>query len=124
MKRTNQHKKTTNDFDVEYNSPTHSLNEYVGIYENQPFGTATITCRDGRLWLKFYTREHELEHIRFNVFKAKYREDMSFLKKMEYRNYCVKFCLNYNGDIDRLTMPLDSQVDEFVFIKSRASETF
>ena len=43
---------------------------------------------------------------------------MSFLEKLEYRKLLVKFCLNFNGDIDRLTIPLDSQVDEFVFIKS------
>ena len=115
---TNREKKETKESDIENSSPTHSLKEFAGKYENQPFGTATITCRNGKLWLKFYTREYELEHMRFNVFKAKYREDMSFLEKLEYRKLLVKFCLNFNGDIDRLTIPLDSQVDEFVFIKS------
>ena len=106
----------------ECRAPTHSLEEFAGTYENQPFGTARITSRNGKLWLEFYTREYELEHLRFNVFKAKYREDMSFPEKLEYRKILVKFCMNFNGDINRLTMPLDSQVDEFVFMKSLAAE--
>ena len=117
-----QEKKETKESDIENSSPTHSLKEFTGMYENQPFGTATITCRNDTLWLKFYTREYELEHVRFNAFKAKYREDMSFLEKLEYRKLLVKFCLNFNGDIDRLTMPLDNQVDEFVFIKNMVLE--
>jgi len=102
----------------EISTPTHSLDNFAGVYENQPFGTATVTCRDGKLWLTFYTREYELEHVRYNVFKAKYRQDMSFLQRLEYRSLLVQFCLNVNGSIDRLKMPLDNQVDTFEFVRT------
>lgn len=103
---------------IDTHPPTHSLKEFSGTYENEPFGTVEIIFRDGRLWLKFYTREYELEHVRFNVFKAKYREDMSFLQRLEYRSLLVQFCLNVNGRIDRLTIPLDNQVNAFEFIRT------
>jgi len=119
---TGKKEKETKESVSESSAPTHSLEEFTGTYENQPFGTARVTIRNGKLWLEFYNREYELEHLRFDVFKAKYREDMSFPEKLEYRKILVKFCMNFNGDINRLTMPLDSQVDEFVFIRSLVAE--
>ena len=103
---------------IDTHPPTHSLKEFTGTYENEPFGTAEIIVRDGTLWLKFYTREYELEHVRYNVFKATYRQDMSFLQRLEYRSLLVQFCLDVNGNIGRLTIPLDDQVDAFEFVRT------
>lgn len=79
-------------------SPTHSLQSYVGRYQNDLYDTARITLDDGKLMLTIFDDENltaELEHWHHNTFRVNWNNPAQ-------REEFLQFHMDYEGSIDRL----------------------
>jgi len=79
-------------------SPTHSLQSYVGRYQNDLYDTARITLEGGQLMLKIFDDENltaELEHWHHNTFRVNWTNPAM-------REEFMQFHMDYEGSIDRL----------------------
>jgi uncharacterized protein DUF3471/beta-lactamase family protein len=100
-----EHKKGT--------KPAHALDEYTGDYEHPAYGTVTVS-RDGaaNLEVRFHGIPMKLEHWHYETFRANPTDPALAEEKL-----FVLFRTNTKGDVDSLTMPLESQVADIVFTK-------
>lgn len=51
--------------------PSHALADYVGLYDDPAYGTATIALVDGHLKLMWSSFEVELDHFHFDTFRSR-----------------------------------------------------
>jgi len=100
---------------VEGTSPSHPLPDYVGNYEHPGYGTISVSTNDDVLNGKFNSFEFVLEHFHYDVFQT--TEDFDYGKTK------FTFQTNEKGDIDQVSVPLESSVDPINF-KRKAAEKF
>lgn len=79
--------------------PSRSLEAYAGLYEDDFYGEASVTLRDGRLYLSFVGFEGALEHWHFDSFTVAL--DDPYLRT--YRSV-VRFDLDDFGKPSQLTL--------------------
>ncbi len=96
---------------IEGTSPSHALEDYVGIYEHPAYGTLKIELEGDHLGVTFSSFSSPLEHFHYDVFEVP--EDpldpASGTKLM--------FLYNKNGVIDRVAVPFEPNVDDIVFTR-------
>ncbi len=93
--------------------PAHALDEYAGDYEHPAYGTLSVV-RDGSANLKasIHGIPMRLEHWHYETYRAVF-EDPAFADEKMF----VLFRTNPKGDVDALTMPLETQTADIVFEK-------
>ena len=89
-------------------TPSHSLEEYTGIYENPGYGSVKIEIKDNSLKLTHSNIEYTLTHKCYDVFT---------MTMMEY--YLITLTFNYdsNGNIKSVSIPFEQTVKDILFIK-------
>lgn len=94
---------------VEGTSPTHALADYAGRYEHPAYGALIIEAGDPSLAYRFYGFDGDLEHWHYDLFQAAEEEGNPLSEAKLVFGYDKK------GDIDRLLVSLDPNVDDIVF---------
>ena len=95
--------------------PSHPLVDYAGHYRHPAYGEIIIGKEGERLNIKFRERTVPMEHYHYDTFRISEEDPDHLLVYFEVKN--VTFLLDKNGDIDRLTLPLQAGVDDIVFQK-------
>lgn len=95
--------------------PSHSLVDYAGHYRHPAYGEIIIGKEGERLNIEFRERTVPVEHYHYDTFRISDEDPNHLLVHYEVKN--VTFLLNKNGDVDRLTLPLQTGVDDIVFEK-------
>lgn len=98
----------SDDLRVEGTKPSHKLKNYAGQYEHPGYGIVTIDYRDKKLYAEINRMESRLEHWHYDVFRA--TDEM-------YEDTKIQFLTNVKGDIDRLGVALETELDDIIFEK-------
>jgi CubicO group peptidase (beta-lactamase class C family) len=101
---------------VKGTQPSHDLKDYAGEYENAAYGVIPIEFANNELTGKFNSFDFKLEHWHYDLFKGIDQE-----ASMANDDFMITFLTNANGDVNRLTIPLEPAVAQIVF-KRKASE--
>lgn len=99
--------------------PSHSLEQYVGVYEHPGYGKLSVELVDGNLEVHYNDLVFVLDHWHYDVFNiGKERQEILIPHeglKFTFHND------NLNGEVGELSVPFESAVDDIVFRK-RSSE--
>jgi CubicO group peptidase (beta-lactamase class C family) len=91
--------------------PSHDLAEYAGEYEHPGYGVMKVGLENGELSAKFNGFTGSLKHFHYDVFEVA-QADMNPLSKSK-----IQFHSNVQGDVDRLTAPVETNVKEISFAR-------
>ena len=93
--------------------PAHPLEDYVADYEHPAYGAISIV-RDGADGLKatFHAIPMRLDHWHYETFRT-LPEDPALSEQKLF----LLFHANAKGDVDRLSLPLEPQASEIVFLR-------
>lgn len=94
--------------------PSHDLDDYVGEYENEAYGVIKIEEVRDRLKARYNGLETPLEHFHYDIFSTTGPPE-------ELKGMKLLFQTGMNGDVDRVAVRLEPQVDEIIF--KRRGET-
>ncbi len=94
---------------------SHSLVDYAGHYSHPAYGKIIIGKEGRRLNIKFRGKTAPMDHYQYDTFRVSDEDPDHLLVYNDVRN--VTFLMDKNGDIDRLSLPLQAGVDEIVFKK-------
>jgi dihydroorotase/N-acyl-D-amino-acid deacylase len=97
-------------------SPTHALAEYAGTFAHPAYGSVSIRAGRPGLELAWANGSARLNHHHYDVFETDVDEDGADDNPVP--RIRVAFLYNPQGNIDRLTMPLEPRVAEIVFQRS------
>jgi CubicO group peptidase (beta-lactamase class C family) len=101
---------------VKTSQPSLPLNRYAGTYENEVYGTATVTDEDDKLVVRLDaspTYVGDLEHWHFDTFLSRWRDPVAG------RTF-VSFTLNDRGEAAEMKLKVANFIDfeEYVFKRS------
>ncbi|HLF19667.1 MAG TPA: DUF3471 domain-containing protein, partial [Bacteroidota bacterium] len=86
--------KKKQDARVQGTKPSLALEKYVGTYDHEMYGEATVTMNEGKLALSFYPAfQGELDHWQYDAFQVVWRN-----KKLD--KVFVTFTLNSDGKVE------------------------
>lgn len=89
--------------------PSHPLADYAGEYEHPGYGTFTIRTEGDRLLAFYNGHDWPVTHHHYDVFSFDFwMLGMGFLGTFQY---------GPDGTIDRLSLPLEPEVKEIVFVR-------
>ena len=91
--------------------PSHDLADYAGDYEHPAYGVVSVKLENGGLRFKFHKLGGPMTHFHYDVFEFP-RDENDRESKMK-----VEFHSNLQGDIDFLSLPLESTVKDVVFTR-------
>lgn len=89
-------------------TPSHSLEEYIGIYENPGYGALKIQIKDNDLELSYNNLEYILKHKCYDIFT------MTLMGRLVIS---VTFNYDNDGNIKSVSIPFEQSVTEILFIK-------
>lgn len=92
-------------------SPSHPLPEYAGRYEHPAYGTIQIDVQGSKLILSFREWRTPLTHVHYDIF------EIPKAPRNPLGNRTVTFSYDKRGDIDRLAIPLERNVEDIVFTR-------
>ncbi len=94
-------------------SLSHKSEAYTGTYHNPGYGDFEIRHKNGAFTGLYRNREQPMEHYHYDTFKVPgIKEDTIFVTAP------LTFHINpYTGNFDRLSIPLEPELDPIVFIK-------
>ena len=98
-------------------SPSHPLTELAGSYEHPAHGTIHIRAEGSGLVLQLDRYTVPLTHIHYNVFEGGISTDGG----SRWNEMQVTFHYGDNGRINRITIPLEPAVDDFVFMRNQVA---
>jgi CubicO group peptidase (beta-lactamase class C family) len=93
--------------------PSHALKDYTGEFENPAYGTITVKESHDRLGVSFHGFDAKLEHFHYDVFRLADLEGTA----TPFDGVKMQFQSNVDGDIDRVTVPLEPSVAPIVFTR-------
>ena len=99
---------------VEGTQPSHPLKDYAGRFEHPGYGVITVAYNADGLSGEFNTLDFTLEHWHYDVFTT--TDDLVF------RKLKVSFYSNKKGDIDRIAVQLEPNLDDIIFMRKAAEE--
>ena len=91
-------------------SPSHTLDEYAGLYEHPGYGIVKIDLRDGKLNFAYNNIEAPLEHWHFEVWNA-----LKNPKDPAFEDQKVQFLTNVKGYVDGLAVSFEPSLKAIVF---------
>ncbi len=89
--------------------PSHSLDDYVGEYENPGYGVFKVEKAGDQLKAEYNSTSGILTHFHYDMFKLK--------DEMFERNMMVTFLMDLKGQIFRLLIPLEPNVKAIEFTR-------
>jgi CubicO group peptidase (beta-lactamase class C family) len=95
--------------------PTHPLSDYTGQFEHPAYQTLTVTQDGEQLKFDLHGLTGGLKHYHYDIFQGV--EGASGLEGTK-----VTFLINRAGEIDRVSIPLESSVKEIVFTRKPKPE--
>ncbi|NIM00577.1 MAG: serine hydrolase [Acidobacteria bacterium] len=95
-------------------APSHALEDYVGRYENPAYGVAEFTLEDGALTADAIGFTVPLEHYHYDIFAVP--EGLDGVLE-GFGGFKMTFYYNKQGDIDRVTLPLQPGLDDIEFLR-------
>jgi CubicO group peptidase (beta-lactamase class C family) len=87
-------------------SPSHPLTDYAGKFYHPGYGFSWITLENNTLHFKYNTCFSALGHYHYDIFEA--AEGL-------VEGLKIQFLQDENGNIDRISVPLEKKVDNIVF---------
>jgi hypothetical protein len=95
-------------------TPSHPIEDYVGLYEHPAYGTMKIELVDGNLISILHGIRSRLEHWHYDVFNL--AED---LQDTLVNRQGIKFTFrtNTNGAIDEIAVPFELKTSDIIFKK-------
>ncbi len=94
--------------------PSHSLEDYVGLYEHPGYGKLTVELIDDKLHVNYNDLIFVLDHWHYDVFSVvEEKQDIV----VSFEGAKLTFCNHANGDIGELKVPFEPTADEIVFQK-------
>jgi CubicO group peptidase (beta-lactamase class C family) len=96
---------------AEGTSPSHDLADYAGDYEHLGYGAIRIELDGGNLFFTFHDVKSALEHFHYDVFEVPENPLVPF------GGMKVMFLYKKSGEIDRLVVPFEPNVDDIVFAR-------
>ena len=87
------------------NKLTRNLEEYVGEYSDNGYGSIKISIKDGQLQFKYYRYDVRLEHINHDIFKT--------INGIVNRK--INFIPNTDNQIERIEVQWDRSVSPIIF---------
>jgi len=88
--------------------PSFPLEEYTGSYVHPAYGTVTISLSDSQLIAALQPFQLKLNHYHLDIFEG---EDPDIGKQK------IKFHYNVQGEVNKLTMELETGVSSIEFVK-------
>lgn len=98
-------------YKVEGTAPSHPLEDYAGSYEHPGYGVVRVEVDGGALRATFNSMSAPLVHFHYDVFEV--AED----PLIAFGELKVMFQYNKKGEIDRLLVPFEPNVDDVVFMR-------
>jgi len=95
--------------------PSHPASDYAGEYKHPAYGTVAVQLKAGKLHALHYGVRKALRHYHHDVFDC----DGLFLEEKRR----LSFLSNAEGVIDRLTVPLEPEVEPIVFVRRPSLES-
>jgi hypothetical protein len=92
---------------VENTKPSHSIEDYAGIFEHPAYGDLNISLKEGQLFFDFHKIVLPLNHYHFDRFDTPDDENDG--------KWSVNYMTNPQGEIDKLVMAVDE--GEVVFTR-------
>jgi CubicO group peptidase (beta-lactamase class C family) len=96
---------------VEGTTPSHPPGDYAGSYEHPGYGVIAVVVDGAKLTAAFNNTTTPLEHFHYDVFSVP-EDPLVPLGELK-----VMFRYNMKGEIDRLLVPLEANVDDMVFTR-------
>ncbi len=94
--------------------PSHSLQDYAGIYESPGYGKLEIVLEGDKLEAHYNDLIFLLDHWHYDVFRVcAERQDMI----ISFEGTKFTFCNNANGEIGEVVVPFEPTADDIVFKK-------
>jgi hypothetical protein len=93
--------------------PSHPLKDYAGDFENPAYGTITVKESRDRLAVSFHGFDAKLEHFHYDVFRLSGLEGTG----SPFDGVKMQFQSDVDGDIDRVTIPMEPAVAPIVFTR-------
>jgi CubicO group peptidase (beta-lactamase class C family) len=87
-------------------TPSHSLADYAGTYENPAYGTIVIDQKDSTLTMDFHHMQLPLHHYHYDRFDSPNDE--------QYGLWSLNYATNPQGAVDRINVSLDESEAAFV----------
>ncbi|MCI0537195.1 MAG: serine hydrolase [Verrucomicrobiales bacterium] len=88
--------------------PSHALGDFAGEFDHPGYGTLKIWENAGKLHASYNGLSTPLKHYHYDVFEATEAQ----FSKMKF-----SFRLNGKGDVERVSLPLQSGVSDIVFTR-------
>ncbi|MCA1562842.1 MAG: serine hydrolase [Acidobacteria bacterium] len=92
--------------------PAHTLGEYAGEYVHPAYGSVTVARAGEGLTARFHDLPMRLTHWHFETFRADVEE-----KSLSELKLFFQFLTDAQGEVDRLTVPLEPSVQPITFKK-------
>ncbi|MGI8951072.1 MAG: serine hydrolase [Chitinophagaceae bacterium] len=87
--------------------PSHELNDYTGLYNNDGYGTFEIINSHDSLFMKFPIITWWLRHYHYDVFEAFDVDKKDGIDTSEKSDTRVQFQMNEAGNINSVSLPLE-----------------
>ena len=104
-----KNKKAEKEKPVKKNPPHHALSSYAGEYENKGYGTIEVKSENNKLYATYNGYTLEMEHDKFECFKAKHKETGMELK--------LNYFTNSAGKVESLFTSFDPTSSEIKFTR-------
>lgn len=92
--------------------PAHPLGDYAAEYEHPAYGTVAVVQDGQGLKATLHAIPMRLEHWHYETFRTR-PEDPALAEQKLF----ALFMTNAKGDVDRLSLPLEPQASEIVFVR-------
>lgn len=89
-------------------TPSHYIEEYIGIYENPGYGFLKIQLNNNTLKLSYNNIEYILKHKCYDIFT---------MTLMDHFKISITFNYDNDGNIKSVSIPLEQNVKEILFVK-------
>lgn len=94
--------------------PSHALEDYTGEYEHPGYGVVTVSLLDGQLQAHYHSMSASLQHYHYDIFDL-------FVEHLQM-HMKISFSTNVRGDIESLSVPLETSGRDIIFRRAPASE--
>jgi hypothetical protein len=97
-------------------SPSHLLEDFVGVFEHPGYGTVSVELMDGKLCFIFNGTTSTLEHWHYDVFVIVEESQSALFSRKGSK---IAFQSNVGGNIDALAIPFEPSVSDIVFKRKK-----
>ncbi|EDM45626.1 hypothetical protein SCB49_07452 [unidentified eubacterium SCB49] len=100
-------------------TPSHSLVEYTGVYNNPGYGDFNVEVKNDSLWANFTRERAHLKHMHYDVFMPHFVKN-EIIEETPSMGFNVNFQTNALGDIASAAIKLEPTLDPILFTRSPA----